>query len=131
MQSALEKVTRHVRRPLAPRRKDRCVAAAGFLLLSGLSFATPAQAATRFVDAATGTDAPNCSVSPCKTIKFALTQAVANDTISVAAWTYSPTTNTESFPLVIAVNLTLTGAGAPTTTIDADGRPGSSRSTGA
>lgn len=96
---------------------------ATLLLACVLAPTFAAEATTRFVDAATGDDTTNdCSAlaSPCKTITHALTQAVANDTISVAAGTYNLALG-ETFPLVIAVNLTLTGAGAPTTIIDATG----------
>ncbi len=105
-------------RPLYP---SLCIFALALVLSLGLVHI--AQAATRFV-ATSGSDAGanNClaSGSPCKTITHALTQAVANDTISVAAGTYNPALG-ETFPLVIAVNLTLTGGGAPGTIIDAGG----------
>ena len=99
------------------------VCATALLLACALAPAFAAEAATRFV-ATTGSNAgPNtclASGSPCKTITHALTQAVANDTISVAAGTYNLALG-ETFPLVIAVNLALTGAGAPGTIIDAGG----------
>jgi hypothetical protein len=96
---------------------------AGLVFLGALSLATSAQAATRFVNSNTGSNVGDCTnpATPCKTITYALTQAAANDTIQIAAGTYDNTVNGELFPLVIAVNLTLTGAGAPTTIIDADG----------
>jgi hypothetical protein len=96
------------------------IGAAVLALTVGL--ARPAGAATRFV-APTGDDTGNTclsSGSPCKTITHALSQAVANDVISVAAGTYNLALG-ETFPLVISKNLTLTGAGAPSTTIDATG----------
>jgi hypothetical protein len=94
-----------------------------FLALA-VGLVTPAEAATLFVDATIGDDtANNCQnpASPCKTITHALTQANLGDTIQIAAGTYDNTNNGETFPLVIDKNLTLTGAGAPTTIIDADG----------
>ena len=82
----------------------------------------PALAATRFV-ATTGTDAANnclSSVSPCRTNTRALTQAVAGDVIQVAAGTYN-TALGETFPLSVGVNLTITGASAVTTIVNAGG----------
>lgn len=109
-------------------RVGRFIAWRGFLaagvavLALGVGLARPAQAVTRFV-ATTGNDAGNTclsSGSPCKTITHALTQAVANDTISVAAGTYNLALG-ETFPLTINTNLTLTGAGAGSTIHDATG----------
>ncbi len=57
---------------------------------------------------------------PCRTITHVLTLAMDGDTIAVAAGTYD-TALGETFPLVINQNLTLTGAGAGSTTIDATG----------
>ncbi len=92
------------------------------LLALTVGLAPTAQAATRFV-ATTGNDSSNtclASGSPCKTITFALARALAGDTISVAAGTYN-TALGESFPLVINQDLTLTGAGAGSTILDATG----------
>jgi len=116
-------VTRPVRHGLSPRTKVGFLGVAGLVFLGALSLATSAQAATRFVNSNTGSNVGDCTnpATPCKTITYALTQAAANDTIQIAAGTYDNTVNGELFPLVIAVNLTLTGAGAPTTIIDADG----------
>ena len=49
-----------------------------------------ANAATRFVDPG-GVDVPNCTVAaaPCATIGFALSQALAGDTVLVATGVYS------------------------------------------
>jgi hypothetical protein len=62
---------------------------AGLLVLA-VGILSPAEAATRFV-ATTGSDAgPNdclTAATPCKTITHALTQAVAGDTIQIAAGT--------------------------------------------
>jgi hypothetical protein len=79
------------------------------------------EATTRFV-ATSGSNVGICNNSafPCLTITYALTQADPGDTIQIAAGTYD-TANGETFPLVLAEDLTLTGAGAPTTIIDADG----------
>ena len=92
------------------------------ILTLSLGLIDTAGAATRFV-ATTGTDAGNtCLISgnPCKTITHALTQVVANDTVSVAAGTYGRALG-ETFPLTINVNLTVTGAGFASTVIDATG----------
>ena len=109
-------------RPFGPRVSSLRPILLAAILMLGLGLARPAQAATRFV-ATTGTDAANTclsSGSPCKTITRALGQAVANDTISVAAGTYNLALG-ETFPLTINTNLTLTGAGAGSTILDATG----------
>jgi virginiamycin B lyase len=97
------------------------LAAGAVVLALTVGFASPVGAATRFV-ATTGSNAgPNtclASGSPCKTITHALTQAVASDTISVAAGTYNLALG-ETFPLMI--NRNLSGAGAGSTIIDATG----------
>jgi predicted outer membrane repeat protein len=84
------------------------------------SMATPlAQAApktTRNVSPF-GTDSGNCSVSACKTITYALTQATAGDTLNLEAGTYSAA-NGETLPLVPTVDVTINGAGAIFTIID-------------
>ncbi|MCX7840245.1 MAG: DUF1565 domain-containing protein [Anaerolineae bacterium] len=82
----------------------------------------PAQAGpgtTRYVSPS-GTDSGSCAISACKTITYALTQATPGDTISVAAGTYSAA-NGETLPLVPAVDVTISGAGASSTTIDGGG----------
>lgn len=56
------------------------------------------------------------------TIGAALAVAAPGDTIAVAAGTYSPATNGESFPLVVAANgVTLLGSGMGQTILDAAG----------
>ncbi len=103
-------------------RRGLLTAGVAVLALS-VGLARPAGAATRFV-ATTGSNAgPNTclsSSSPCKTITYALTQAVTGDTISVAAGTYNLALG-ETFPLLITKNLTLNGAGVGSTTINATG----------
>ena len=52
------------------------------------STAPAAPTATRHVSTA-GTDAGNCTSSPCRTIGYAVGQANAGDTVAVAAGTYA------------------------------------------
>jgi hypothetical protein len=113
-------------------RATRVSAALGFILvIANLVSAQTAQAAqTRYVDktnpVASNDPPSDCTIptTPCMTITYALSVAGAGDTISVAAGTYNynPTPNLgEQFPLTIDKNLTLTGAGAGSTTINATG----------
>ena len=60
----------------------------------------------------TGTDAGDCTATPCRTISYAVSQAAAGDVISVAAGTYSESVS-------ITKRLSLVGDGA---TIDATGQ---------
>ena len=69
-------------------------------------------AATRSV-APGGTDNNNCISSPCRTIGYAIGQATSGDTLTVAAGTYT------EHDITISKNLTITGAGAATTILDA------------
>ncbi len=78
---------------------------------------------TRYV-ATTGSDAGNdclASSSPCRTIKYAVSQACPGDTVSVAAGTY-----VESGQIVISSDVTIGGAGAGATTIQTDSDTGNS-----
>ena len=61
-----------------------------------------------------GTDTGNCKFAPCATINYALSQSLPYDTITVAAGTYNQTVDIEK-------PITLTGAGASTTTLDGTG----------
>jgi hypothetical protein len=72
--------------------------------------ATGAPASTRYVSP-TGTDAGNCTVSACRTIGYAVGQAIPGDTVSVAAGTYPES-------VTLTKQLALVGGGA---TIDAAG----------
>lgn len=58
-----------------------------FLFITGL--ALPAQAATRFVDGAAGTDVGDCTVDACATIDYAVDQATGGDTIDIADSIYT------------------------------------------
>lgn len=96
----------------------------GCLILASLHF-QPVRAADLYVSTS-GTDSGNCTILPCKTITYALSQAGSGDTIHVAAGTYN-TALGEDFPsggFDIDFNLTLIGAGASTTIIDATGSGG-------
>lgn len=83
------------------------------LWLISAALAAP-QLTTRYV-ATTGTDSGDCSspASPCATIQYAHDQAVAGDTIQIAAGTYVGN-------VIINRSLTLQGADAATTLIDGD-----------
>ena len=83
-----------------------CVA----VLALGAGAASAAPQATRYVSPS-GADTGTCASTPCLTIGYAVGQASAGDTVSVAAGTY-----TES--VSITKQLTLAGGGA---TIDATG----------
>ena len=74
---------------------------------------------TRYV-ATTGADTGDCgnSASPCATITYAISQAVAGNTIEIAAGTY-----TES-GITVDKNLTITGADASSTIVQAAAPPG-------
>ncbi|HUV27430.1 MAG TPA: choice-of-anchor Q domain-containing protein [Anaerolineales bacterium] len=64
-----------------------------FLLIGGFGSASLTHAAPGilYVDGASGADSGNCqtAVTPCKTISYAITQAVATDMIYVAQGTYA------------------------------------------
>lgn len=75
---------------------------------------------TRFV-ATTGTDGANdCTdqEAPCATVEHAVTVAGPGDTIDIAAGTYT------EFGITLNKNLTVTGAGAASTTLQGAAQPG-------
>lgn len=93
-----------------------------FIVLSLTASQGAHAAMTRYANASTGSDAGNdCTnvSSPCKTITRAINQSSAGDTISVAAGDYSAASNGETLPLNIDIDLTLNGAGAASTILDA------------
>jgi hypothetical protein len=98
-----------------------CLALSALLAVAGAVVAGPAVAAvsTRYV-APTGEDSDNdCTVSasPCQTIQYAVDQANAGDSISIARGTYGESVQ-------IHKSLTLVGSGATgsgRSTIDGDG----------
>jgi hypothetical protein len=61
----------------------------GCLLTLWLIFPGAASAATVRHVATTGADVGDCSVDPCLTIGYAISQSVSGDTIDVAAGTYA------------------------------------------
>src|SRR5215212_6257936 len=76
-------------------------------LLLSLILLTPSAllAATRLV-AVGGTDAGNCTVTPCATLTYAIAQAATNDTIDVGPGTF----NNGGNPVNVDKTLTLRGA---------------------
>jgi hypothetical protein len=99
-------------------------AATASVTLTTTAIATPT-AATRFVNASTGTNNSTCSSSgaPCKTITYAMAQAVAGDTINVAPGTYNLTLG-EVFPIDMKSGIQLKATSTPADTIiDAIGDP--------
>jgi hypothetical protein len=59
------------------------------------------------------------------TVGAALAVAASGDTVQVAAGTYGPSTNGESFPLIVSVaNVHLLGAGMGASVLDAEGSAG-------
>lgn len=84
-----------------------CAALIGLVLAAGAG----AAGTTRYVSK-TGVDVGNCTASPCLTITYAVAQANAGDTVSVATGTYAESVS-------VTKMLTLAGHGA---TIDAAGQ---------
>ena len=82
------------------------------ILAFGVFWSVAGHTADRYV-APAGTNAGGCldSANPCRTIQYAVDASAANDTIHVAAGTF-----TEN--VTIDVTLTLSGAGASLTTVD-------------
>lgn len=99
----------------------KTLSGARVILLVALMVAFPLRAkavTTLFVSSTSGSDANPCTSGfPCMTIGRAISLAGSGDTINVAAGPYS--TPNEVFPLTINLALTITGAGASSTIIDA------------
>jgi hypothetical protein len=93
---------------------------------TGLGLTTTATVTSpRYVSASSGTNAGACnnSGSPCRTITYAMTQAVAGDPINVAPGTYNLALG-EVFPIVFKSGVQLVSTGnASNTIIDAAGAP--------
>jgi len=75
-----------------------------------LTAAAGAAGATRHVSP-TGTDAGDCSASPCRTISYAVAQANAGDTISVASGTYAESVRVTKTLNLIGHDATIDAAG--------------------
>ena len=88
----------------------------GGIILFGTEGTTTAEAAMRYVSATSGTNAGNCQLAPCKTVTYAVSQAVSSDTIDVSWGNYDAALG-ENSPLNISKDLTLQGAGSQQTTI--------------
>src|SRR5207253_5955324 len=82
----------------------------GVVLAFAMGASAAASGTTRHVSP-TGSDTGNCTVSPCRTIQYAVNQANSGDTVSVAAGTYNESVS-------VTKRLSLVGSGA---TIDAAG----------
>ena len=88
------------------------------IVLAALLLLTAAEAATRFVDGTSGSDAGNClnAASPCLTINRALEVAQAGDVIDIADAVYTEV-------LEIDRTITLQGGSRAGTIIQADSEP--------
>ena len=75
-----------------------------------LCAATAAPAATRFVSP-TGSDSGNCTLTPCRTISYAVAQASAGDLVSVASGTYAESVSIEKRLWMMGANATLDATG--------------------
>ena len=100
--------------PFHGRARLSLLAIAGVAAVLGLGAPAGAGAAVRYVDDTGGVNgANNCmsQVVPCLTVQYAVDQAIAGDTIDLAAGTYSPGA------VVDKANLTIRGAGKASTTV--------------
>jgi parallel beta-helix repeat protein len=75
-----------------------------------MTAAAGAAGTTRYVSP-TGTDAGDCTASPCRTITYAVGQANAGDTISVAAGTYAESVSVTKTLTLIGHDATIDAAG--------------------
>lgn len=89
----------------------------GFVLLATVAFGQD----IRYVNGGTGTDSGNCTVNPCATITYAITQANSGDIVQIANGVY-----TESF--AIDKSLTLQGQSQAATIIQAHANEGTATS---
>ncbi len=91
-----------------------------FVMLAAmhLSPLSIAYAVTTRLVSTTGSDVGDCSMTACATITYAIGQSGAGDTISVATGTYTQT------GVIVDKNLTIQGAGASSTIVQAAATPG-------
>ena len=75
-----------------------------------MTAAAGAAATTRYVSP-TGTDAGDCTASPCGTITYAVGQANAGDTVSVASGTYAESVSVTKTLTLIGHDATIDAAG--------------------
>lgn len=92
----------------------------GLLVTIGLVTKTAVFATTDRHVSPAGVDTGNCSniVSPCRTLTYAVGQAVAGDTVRLAAGIYSGAGNQN---VLVSKSLTFVGAGAATTFVEPTG----------
>ncbi len=90
--------------------------------LAALWCTQAAQAQDRYVDPVAGVDTAPCDIalSPCQTLAFAIANALPADEIHLVSVAGAPVVINES-GLAIAFDLTISGQGAASTTIDAGG----------
>ncbi|HEU5452815.1 MAG TPA: right-handed parallel beta-helix repeat-containing protein [Terriglobales bacterium] len=81
-----------------------------WLAAVALLAASAAPAATRFVSPA-GSDSGNCTLTPCRTISYAVDQATAGDVVSVASGTYTESVLIQKRLAVMGADATLDAAG--------------------
>src|SRR6185436_10095103 len=98
------------------RRFARFILSALLLFSFSLTPALSVLAASTRLVSTTGSDSGDCTASPCATISYALSQSAltGGDTISVAAGTY-----TTAAEISIDRSITITGAGASSTIVQA------------
>lgn len=88
--------------------KQSCILILSFTLLTVATGAS----AVRYVNPTTGIDGGACDVTACQTIQYAISQAVAGDTVQLSAGTYFENS------ITIPIDLNIVGAGAFSTDID-------------
>jgi hypothetical protein len=107
--------------PTMSRRTPRVAAIlVGLSAVLALGAPSAASAATRYVDDGGSADSGDCTnpAAPCSTVQYAVNQAVAGDSIQLAAGTYTPGAAIDK------ANLTITGAGPGQTTVNSSaGQP--------